>query len=214
MPENLLPRTIARTILCSGVTDWILLVVVILHIANAPYTKVEESFTLQATHDLLYRGRHVETYDHKTFPGVVPRSFLGAPSFSLPGTRALWHLTCTTGADFAKCAVGNKAVDAHRSCRPGSAVVPTSSDSASTWDVKSSFPVLRPRCPGAIHPCPALPVAHKSSHCCQRQYVQTTLCGRYSVMSTGNVAEGEYTSNTSGLLYDLSRNTAVQHLAH
>lgn len=59
--------------------------VIILHLAAAPYTKVEESFNLQATHDILRYGIPTsdvaaslrEEYDHFTFPGSVPRTFVG-----------------------------------------------------------------------------------------------------------------------------------------
>lgn len=58
--------------------DAVLLVCIcILHVYLAPYTKVEESFNVQATFDLLYkRWIAVTTFDHRTFPGVVPRTFL------------------------------------------------------------------------------------------------------------------------------------------
>ncbi|EMR81951.1 hypothetical protein ACHAPC_006755 [Botrytis cinerea] len=62
---------------------------ILVHLLIAPYTKVEESFNIQATHDILTYGLPIsnisstlDTYDHTTFSGAVPRTFFGALSLA------------------------------------------------------------------------------------------------------------------------------------
>lgn len=67
-------------------TGLLLPAVVLLHLYWAPYTKVEESFNIQAVHDIITFGvpfrnttlRFQSDYDHFTFTGPIPRTFVGA----------------------------------------------------------------------------------------------------------------------------------------
>ncbi|KAG1863451.1 glycosyltransferase family 22 protein [Suillus tomentosus] len=65
----------------SFAMDLLLLATSWAHVLLAPYTKVEESFNLHATHDVLMYGvgrNNLHKFDHNTFSGAVPRTFIGS----------------------------------------------------------------------------------------------------------------------------------------
>ncbi|CAA7269473.1 unnamed protein product [Cyclocybe aegerita] len=70
----------AATMLSVGL-DALIFVTGWLHVLSSPFSKVEESFNLHATHDVLMYGVGIDNlynYDHFTFPGAVPRTFIGS----------------------------------------------------------------------------------------------------------------------------------------
>lgn len=68
------------------------------HLYLAPFTKVEESFNVQAIHDFLQYGLPLSDaaakinnyFDHSTFPGAVPRTFIGSLLISGLAVPAIW----------------------------------------------------------------------------------------------------------------------------
>ncbi|CAM9274569.1 unnamed protein product [Chrysoparadoxa australica] len=73
----------------KGLCEGILVTVCLAHILLAPYTKVEESFALQAAHDFMNTDSLAD-YDHQSFPGVVPRTFVGSLMLSLSARPFHW----------------------------------------------------------------------------------------------------------------------------
>lgn len=69
------------------------------HAYTAPYCKVEESFALQATHDFMFLGLDVASYDHRAFPGVVPRTAIASLALAAlaRGPWAVWRAVRGTG---------------------------------------------------------------------------------------------------------------------
>ena len=71
-----LPRTKSDSF--SFKWDIMLLLYSWLLVILCPYTKVEESFNMQAMHDILFHRENIGAYDHLVFSGPVPRTMLGS----------------------------------------------------------------------------------------------------------------------------------------
>lgn len=72
----------------SSLLEALLLALALMYMCIAPYSKVEESFNVQASHDITFHMllaknssdnlQGLAAFDHFQFPGVVPRTFTGS----------------------------------------------------------------------------------------------------------------------------------------
>lgn len=81
-----------------------LLASIVVYLWTSPYTKVEESFNIQAIHDILNYGvfsadKIYNYYDHMKFPGVVPRTFVGSILVSAVATPIIETAKLVFGID-------------------------------------------------------------------------------------------------------------------
>ncbi|KAL0215708.1 hypothetical protein P9112_007892 [Eukaryota sp. TZLM1-RC] len=60
----------------------LLFIIIVSYTVLAPGTKVEESLTTQAIHDILFLRSNISSYDHLSFPGPVPRTFLPSLTYA------------------------------------------------------------------------------------------------------------------------------------
>ncbi|PHH61558.1 hypothetical protein CDD82_2134 [Ophiocordyceps australis] len=73
--------------------DSLMVAMALLHLVASPYTKVEESFNLQAAHDIMVYGTPPDpshSYDHFVFAGAVPRTFVGAALLAALAKPFVW----------------------------------------------------------------------------------------------------------------------------
>ena len=64
---------VVRSAVMGLLLDILIFAVAWIHVLLAPYTKVEESFNLHATHDILLRGFHPNALLEVRFPPVGVR---------------------------------------------------------------------------------------------------------------------------------------------
>ncbi|CAE6457052.1 unnamed protein product [Rhizoctonia solani] len=102
----MIPHTFTTSSTLEILLDIPILLIAWAHVFLAPYNKVEESFNLHATHDILAYGVTQEgllNYDHFVFPGVVPRTFIGSLVLA---AGSYWPLRICTALGFVQSKLG------------------------------------------------------------------------------------------------------------
>ena len=99
----------------DAATALLIPLVIFIHLWAAPFTKIEESFNIEATHDLMTYGfpkdyaEIASKYEHALYPGPVPRTFVGPVLLAAVGRFWQVHLDGLQRQILGRCCTSNTA---------------------------------------------------------------------------------------------------------